>query len=304
MDYKKIFRTRKMRTRILRLLNFVPDESMLKLQYRVKLNRKLNLKNPLRFTEKLQWYKINYRIPVLRQCVDKYEVREYVANKGLANTLNELYGIYESFEEINFEELPNQFVIKTTNGGGGINVIICDDKNNFNIEETKQTIENWMSPKKISGGREWVYYGLKPKIIIEKYLINEKNPDAGITDYKIFCFDGKPKYLVVDIDRYIGHKRNFYDTNWNYLDISSDCPNFGDSFPKPEGLEEMLEVAALLSKEFPFVRVDLYYVEGQVIFGEMTFNPWSGYVQFNPDEFDFTLGDLFVLPEKNVISKV
>src|SRR5699024_6110827 len=149
--------------------------------------------------------------------------------------------------------------------------------------------------QKKNGGREWAYYNLNPRIIIEKYLVNEESPEAGITDYKFFCFNGKPKYIVVDIDRYVGHKRNFYDVNWNFLDVSSDCPNYSDTIQKPDGLDEMLEVATTLSRDFPFVRVDLYYVNNRVIFGEMTFYPWSGYVNFKPDNFDFILGEKFNL---------
>lgn len=293
MDYKKILKNRKIRTKILEIFNFIPDKHMLKFQYLLKFNRTLNLSNPQRFTEKLQWYKLNYRNSIMQICVDKYSVREYVASKGLEHTLTDLYGVYDKFSDIRIENLPNQFVIKTTNGGGGINLVICRNKNNFSIDDSKKLINEWMVPKKIGGGREWAYYGLKPKIIIEKYLVNEKNPEAGISDYKFFCFNGKPKFLVVDIDRYIDHKRNFYDTKWNYIDVESDCPNFGDTINKPEGLEEMLKVATSLSEDFPFVRVDLYYVNNKVLFGEMTFYPWSGYVAFQPDEFDFTLGKEF-----------
>lgn len=297
MNYKKIFKSQEMRFKILSILNFVPDKLMLKVQYKIKMNKMLNLDNPKRFTEKLQWYKLFYRKPIMCKCVDKYNVREYVKSKGLGNTLNTLYGVYDEINDIDIKNLPNQFVIKTTNGGGGINVVICKDKEKFNINEKKQIFDKWMKPKKKNGGREWAYYGLKPRIIIEEYLINEENPEAGITDYKFFCFNGKPQYLVVDIDRYTGHKRNFYDSKWNYLDVSSDCANFGDVLPKPEGLDEMLEVASVLSKEFPYVRVDLYYVNKKVYFGEMTFYPWSGYVQFDGDEFDFILGEKFRLPK-------
>ena len=148
-----------------------------------------------------------------------------------------------------------------------------------------------------SGGREWAYYGLKPGIIVEELLINKKNPDAGINDYKILCYGGKPKYVIVDVDRYTNHKRNFYDIEWNDLNVTSDCPMYDKKMQKPKNYEDMLNIASKLSKPFPFVRVDLYNDNGKIYFGELTFYPWSGYVQFDPDEFDFLLGEPFMLIE-------
>lgn len=300
MNYKKIINSRELRIKILNLLSFVPDKLMIKLQYYIKLNRKLNLDKPTRFTEKIQWYKINYQLPVLKQCVDKYSVRDFIRHKGLDHTLNNLYGVYSNYKDIEVNGLPDRFVIKSTNGGGGNNIIFCDDKNNFDLQSLEITFKSWLKTKKKSGGREWAYYGLKPKLIIEEYLVDEVNPKEGIKDYKFFCFNGEVKYIVVDIDRYTKHKRNFYDVNWNYLDVSSDCPNSGDVLAKPEGLSEMIEVATILSEDFPFVRVDLYYVNKKVIFGELTFYPWSGYVEFKPDKFDFLLGEEFNIESINI----
>lgn len=297
MNYKNIVRNQKTRFVILKLLSFLPDAIMLKWQYRIKMGRKLNLQNPCRYTEKLQWYKSYYRNPLMGQCVDKYEVRKYLESKGVASILNVLYGVYDSADDINFDVLPDRFVVKTTDGGGGENIIICRDKSLINTSEIRQELSQWMNKKNINAGREWAYTCItKSRIIIEEYLENEDNPEAGIADFKIFCFDGKPYCIVYDIDRYIEHKRNFYDLNWNCLSVSSDCLSFEDSTVKPEGLERMLKVAEVLSEGFPFVRVDLYYLRGRVYFGELTFYPWSGYVQFNPDNFDYILGEQFVLP--------
>jgi len=296
VDYKKLIRKRETRLKLLRLLDFVPDKTMIKLQYRIKTGRKLNLKNPRRFTEKLQWYKLYYRTPLMKQCADKYEVRKYVQSKGLRETLNDLFGVYESFEDIDFRKLPDQFVFKATNGAGGLNVLFCKDKSKFQVEENRKLLEQWQQSKSYkSGGREWCYYQAKPRIIAERLLVNEQNPVAGIADYKFFCFNGVPLYVVVDVDRFIGHKRNFYDIHWNQIQVSSDCPNFAVPLPKPKGLDDMISVATDLSDEFPFVRVDLYYVSGRVYFGELTFYPWSGYVDFKPDEFDYRLGEAFFL---------
>lgn len=294
MDYKKIFRTRAARAVVLDCLRFVPNATMLKLQYWIKTGRALNLKNPRRYTEKLQWYKLHYRNPVMRRCVDKYAVREYVASKGLDDILVALYGKYRSLDEIHWESLPNSFVLKTTNGGGGLDVVLCRDKNDLDVERLKKTLVcQRFKPR--SGGREWAYYGLEPGIVVEELLINERNPEAGVNDYKIFCYNGKPRYIIVDVDRYIGHKRNFYDENWNRIEGASDCPPAETDVEKPKNFERMMEIAAKLSEDFPYVRVDLYNLEGKIYFGELTFYPWSGYVQFEPDELDFRFGEPFAL---------
>lgn len=297
--YKKIIKSSKMRSKILDLLRFLPDSIMLSIQYRIKLKRKLNLRNPQRFTEKLQWYKINYRNPIMHQCVDKYQVRDYVSNKGLEDILVKLIGKFDSIDNIDWSALPDRFVIKTTHGGGGLNVVVCNEKNKLNVDDIKEKLKCGRKPvKKNTMGREWAYYGLLPGIIVEELLVNRDNPEAGVNDYKIFCYNGKAKYIVVDVDRYVGHKRNIYDVNWNNLYVESDCPKADREISKPDNLEAMLEIAEKLSKDFPYVRVDLYNVCGKIYFGELTFYPWSGYVQFEPDEFDYLLGEMFVLPEK------
>ena len=297
-EYKKYIKSPKLRNKILNLLWFVPDSVMLKLQYRIKLKRKLNLKNPKRYTEKIQWYKIHYRNSLMHKCVDKYLVRKYVKEKGLENILVKLYGRYDSIYDVDFNKLPQSFVIKTTHGGGGLNVIVCKDKKQLDFGEISEKLSSGNKPFKArSGGREWAYYGLKPGIIVEELLINTKNPEAGINDYKIFCYNGKPEYIVVDVDRYIGHKRNFYNTEWENLHVTSDCPSADREIEKPRKLDEMLKIASKLSEGFPYVRVDLYEVGERVFFGEMTFYPWSGYVQFIPDKFDFKLGNKFALPK-------
>ena len=284
VDYKKILKSQDLRFKILNLFSWIPDKSMIKLQYRIKMGRKLNLKNPQRFTEKLQWYKLHYRKPVMKQCVDKYEARKFVKKKGLEDTLNELYGIYRSPEEIDFETLPDKFVIKTTSGSGGQNVIICQDKKDLDIDETKRQLKYWLklNPKK-SFGREWAYEGTDNRIIIERLLEGNSDNLSGVNDYKFFCYGGHVKYIVLDGDRYIEHKRNFYDRDWNYIDVQTDCKKLGDTIKKPQKLQEMIKVAEKLSEDFPYVRVDLYCIKGKIYFGEMTFYPWTGYVQFEPD---------------------
>ena len=294
--YKRIIKSAKIRKLILDMLSFLPDSIMLPLQYRIKLGRKLNLRNPERFTEKLQWYKRFYRNPIMHRCVDKYNVRSYVREKGLEHILVPLIAKYNSVDEIDLDSLPNQFIIKTTNGGGGLNVIICKDKSQITADEIRNKLGYNNKPiRSNSMGREWAYYGLQPGIIIEQLLINRDNPEAGINDYKILCYNGCAKFIIVDVDRYIGHKRNIYDCEWNNLHISSDCPPADREIAKPDNLKEMLKIAEKLSEDFPFVRVDLYSVDDKVYFGELTFYPWSGYVQFNPDYADYQFGEYFSL---------
>ncbi len=296
MDYKKIIRSRKTREAILRLLRFIPDEPMLKLQYRIKTGRRLDLKDPQRFTEKLQWYKLHYHNPVMHICADKFAVREYVKSKGLGDTLIPLIAHYGSVDEVDWDRLPDSFVIKTTNGGGGLNVIVCPDKVKLDLREVREKLR----PKRKlphTGGREWAYYGLEPGIVVEELLVNREKPEAGVNDYKFFCYGGKAKYVVVDVDRFVGHKRNFYDVRWNDLHVTSDCPACDREIPRPENLEHMIRTAEILSEGFPFVRVDLYNADGRTFFGEMTFYPWSGYVQYTPDEADLLFGRDFRLAE-------
>ena len=295
MNYKTIFRSQKFRFLILRLLAFIPDSCMLKIQYRLKLNRRLDLSKPKRFTEKLQWYKLEHRDPIMGKCVDKYQVREYVKSKNLESILCDIYGVYSDVEEIDFEMLPARFVIKTTDGSGGENILICKDKLSLDLDDVRAKLASWKNKKDVNAGREWAYTCIeKTRYIVEEFLENDQNPEAGISDFKFLCFKGKPFCVVYDKDRYIGHKRNFYDMGWNNLSVVSDCPGFDDAgMEKPKGFDEMVRVAEVLSADFPFVRVDLYYLRDQVYFGELTFYPWSGYVQFVPDDFDFDLGRQF-----------
>ena len=293
--YKKIFRSQKLRHFILTVLRFVPDKWMIKLQYRIKTKRKLNLKNPQSYTEKLQWYKLFYRDPLMTRCADKHEVREYLSERGYADLPCKEYGVYDKAENIDFDELPDRFVLKTTNGSG--TNIICKDKRTFDYQAAVAEMRRWLKRDCYALGREWAYKDIVPKIIAEEFLEDNENKYDGINDYKFICFNGKVCYIVFDADRYVGHKRSIYDANWNYLDIGTDCDKLGDVVPRPDGFEEMKKVAEDLSKDFPCVRVDLYWVNRRVYFGELTFYPWTGYVVFEPIEFDFEMGEKFILPE-------
>lgn len=294
--YKKFLRSQKLRFAIIKALSFLPDRAMLSLQYRIKFGRKCDFSNPQRWTEKLQLYKMFYRNPDLGTCVDKYEVRSYVEKKGLSGILNTLYAVYNSAGEINAEKLPQSFVLKTTDGGGGLNVVLVKDKTKTDFDAIRKEINTWMGRFKagaVPSGREWAYSQIKSsRIVAEELLVNKENPEAGIEDFKILCFSGEPRYIIVDKDRYIDHKRNFYDTDWNRVNVTTDHEQFETPYPKPKNYDEMLRVARILSEDFPFVRVDLYNIDGKIYFGELTFYPWTGYVQFTPDSFDFELGKL------------
>lgn len=292
-----------MRLAILKFFSFIPDKSMIKLQYRIKLHRSLNLDNPRRFTEKLQWYKIYYRDSLMKQCVDKYEVRKYIEDCCLSEILIPIVGVYDNVEDVNIEELPEKFVAKDTLGGGGNSVIICNDKKDLK-EDFLNILKKWTlsSTSYRQGGREWVYGGRKHRIIIE-HLLPSKAEDGGLIDYKFFCFYGKPEYLYVLADRKVGDKAGlgvFAADTYEKLNVfRCDEKPLGRVIEKPQAYDRMYEIAQILSKPFPEARIDLYCVENKIYFGEITFFDGSGYMSFNPDSFDYELGNVFELPERN-----
>lgn len=296
MNYKKIFKSKRLRFKILSFLKFIPDEPMLKLQYRIKQNKALNLKNPQRYTEKMQWYKLHYRDNTMVQCADKYTVRDYVKSKGLEDILNELYCIFYSSDDINLDSLPNEFIMKLSNGSS--TNYICEDKSKCNLEEIKENFRHYLKQAGSSAGREWVYGKSKPVILAEKLL--KTDSENGLADYKILCFNGKPEYVICVSGRGTPtYNHVIYDTNWKKVDVK-----IGDSFcdytyDRPKNFDKMMEIAEILSADFPAARIDLYNIDGKIYFGEITFFPWSGYMYFTPDYFDYDLGDKFILPKAN-----
>lgn len=300
LDYKRIIRNKNTRMKILKLLDFVPDKIMIKIQYRISTGKRLNLANPQRFTEKLQWYKLYYRNPLMTQCADKYAVRDYIKGKGYEKILVPLYGVYESSDEIDFNKLPNKFVIKTTNGSH--TNIICEDKQKLDVKEAKETIDKWLNTWEGKVGREWAYYNINSKIICEKYL--EKDINGDLADYKFFCFNGKVKYMLLCKNRFSenGMKLGFFNDKFNFIDIGVERYSLKDknnnriNVEKPVNFYEMKEIAEKLSEDFPHVRVDLYNLNGKIYFGELTFYDASGYIDYG--EFDIMLGNMFNLPER------
>ena len=303
MDYKKIIKSRKFRIKIMQFLSFIPDEIMVRLQYRIKTGRKLNLKNPQRFTEKLQYYKLYYRDPLMAQCADKYEVRKYVESCGLGCILNELYGIFDDPDEIDFDALPDSFVMKDTLGGGGNSVIIVKNKSDIDEGQIRKQLREWVNqPVNCKHpGRGWVYEGRPHRIIIEKY-IEEDLDKGGLIDYKFFCEKNKAKYLYVITDRKVGGKASFgiSDAEFNRLNVVRIDENALErEINKPQNYARLKVVAEKLSKPFPEVRIDLYNVNQKIVFGEITFFDGSGYMSFCPDSFDYEIGKQFTLPGRN-----
>jgi len=278
-------------------LNFLPDKIYLKLIYRAKLGKKLNLKSPKTFNEKLQWLKLYNRKPEYTKLVDKYEVKKYVADLIGEEYIIPTLGVWDKFDDIEFDTLPNSFVLKCTHDSGGL--VICEDKSKFDFEAAKSKIERSLKRNYYKHGREWVYKNIKPRIIAEEFMQDKTTKE--LRDYKFFAFDGVPKVLFVASERQNKEeetKFDFFDMDYNHLDFTNGHPN-ADRLPqKPLGFEEMKKLAGELSKDIPQLRVDFYEVDGKIYFGELTFFHWSGTMPFKPCEWDEKLGDYIKLPSR------
>lgn len=274
------------------------DETFLKWKYYTVFHRFPNLKNPQTYNEKLQWLKLHDKRPEYTQMVDKAEAKKYVSQIIGEQYIIPTIGIYETFSDIDFNKLPNQFVIKCTHDSGG--VVICKDKHSFNIDKARKKIEYGLGKINFWGTREYPYKTVKPRIIVEEYMEDESGYE--LKDYKIFCFDGKPEFLFVATDR--GNKGeetkfDFFDLKWNHLPFTNGHPNSSKTINKPENFEKMVELARQLSQGIPHVRVDLYNISGKIYFGELTFFHWSGMTPFVPEEWDYKFGEMIHLPNKN-----
>ncbi|MGI5977355.1 MAG: ATP-grasp fold amidoligase family protein [Candidatus Limivicinus sp.] len=280
-------------------LRFLPDEAYVKLYFRLRMHRKLDLNNPVYFNDKLQWLKFNYRLPLQTVVSDKYEVRKYVANLIGEEYLVPLLGVWDEFDEIDFEKLPERFVLKCNHDSGGL--VVCRDKSNLNIAHAKKKIEKCLKQNFFIIGREYQYKNIIPKILCEEFI--SENGEIP-TDYKIFCFDGEPDVVLACTNRFSMNSNKaqygFFDLNWNYLawDRGDDkaCPM---KINKPENLERMLEIARILSKDFLFARIDLYNIKGKIYFGEITLSPNSGFDGDILPETDKYFGDKLQIPYWN-----
>lgn len=274
------------------------DETYLKIAYRLSLGKKLNLDNPKRLSEKLQWLKLYNRNPYYTKCVDKYEVKKIVADKIGEEYVVPLLGVWNSFEEINFDELPNQFVLKTTHDSGS--VFVCKDKTSFDREAAKNKINFSLNNDFYKGGREWPYKNVKRRIIAEKYIDSLGQEDS--VEYKITCMNGKVKFVTFckgPAHQDLSVRTNdHFDRDFNRLNFYAYYKNSNYPYEKPKTWDQMIEISEKLSEDIPYVRIDFYNVNNHIYFGEMTFFTWSGFLIFNPDEWDEKLGSWLTLPEK------
>lgn len=273
----------------------IDDERYIKWKYYLNFRKKLNLKNPQTYNEKLQWLKLYDRREEYTQMVDKYEAKKYVANLIGEEYIIPTLGVYDSFDEIDFDQLPNEFVLKCTHNSGGI--IICRDKSVLDIPKAKKQMEKWLKKNPFWANREWPYKNVKPRIIAEKYMVDESGTE--LKDYKFFCFNGEVKCLFVATDRSSKGeetKFDFFDLDWNHLPFTNGHPNSTKEIKKPIGFDEMVNLSRILSKDIPHVRVDLYNINGKIYFGELTFFHWSGLTPFVPNKWDEIFGDWLQLP--------
>lgn len=276
-----------------RLKTVIPDRTFIKSKYKERFGTELNLQQPQSFNEKMQWLKINWRNQIAIIGADKYNVRNFVREKLGEDVLNELYAVYDNVEEIDLNALPDKFVLKVTNAYGGN--VICADKSKVDWDEAFRKLKWYMKYNHYYKTREWAYKNIKPKIVCERFLDENGEPPK---DYKFFCFNGEPKVIQVDSERFIDHKRSFYDIEWNLLDIELNHEKINEDVKKPNKLETMLKYASVLAEGIPFVRVDFYHVNNKIYFGEMTFYPDNGMGRFKPEEADRVLGSYLKLPQR------
>lgn len=273
------------------------DETYLKMIYRLYFNQKLDLNNPKRFTEKIQWLKLYNKSQLCTTLADKYAVKKYISDLLGERYVIPLIGVYDRFDDIDFEKLPQQFVLKTTHDSGG--PIICKNKTKFDIQPARKKLSSRLKTNYYYKGREHPYKNIPPRIIAEEYMEDEY---GELRDYKFFCFNGVVKLFKIDSGRYTHHQANYYNTQKEYLPFGESHflfapPQSGEQI-FPDNFDEMIQMAETIAAKFPFVRVDFYNVKGKIYFGEVTFHPAGGLDKFVPDEWDFHLGDMLVLPNQ------
>ena len=267
----------------------IPDRAYLRLKYRAAFGKKLNLKDPKTYNEKLQWLKLYDRKPEYIAMVDKYEVKKYVAEIIGEEYIIPTLGVWDRVEDIDFDSLPNQFVLKCTHDSGGL--VICKDKKTLDRRCAKKKINSCLKRNFYHLNREWVYKDVVPQIIAEQYM--EDSQTKELRDYKFFCFNGEPKALFVATDRQTPGeevKFDFFDMDYNHINVKNGHENAKTLPEKPRQFDLMKELAKKLSTDIPHVRVDFYEVDGKVYFGEMTFFHFSGMVPFDPEDWDYTFG--------------
>ena len=291
MDYKKIFKNREFRLKLINCLRFIPTKPYLKMVYKIKTGKKLDLKNPTTFCDKLNWLKLNEIHPEYTQLVDKVGVRDYIKEQIGEEYLFPIYGTWEHFNDIDFDSLPEKFVLKCNHDSGSVKVIT--DKSSINKDELNKFFEARLKMNPYVLGREYPYKDVKPCIVAEKFMTPDGEDD--INDYKFFCFNGKPVIMFIATDRSTDVKFDFFDMSFNHLDIVNIHDQSGLEIEKPKMFDEMKELAAKLSQGMKFVRIDLYEIAGKIYFGEFTFFHGGAFWPMNPEKWEKELGDLIEL---------
>lgn len=275
------------------------DEFFLKCLYKARTGKRLNIKSPRTFNEKIQWLKLHDRKPEYTEMVDKYAVKEYVSKRIGEEYVIISLGVWNNFDEIDFDKLPEQFVLKCTHSGG---VVICRDKSRFDKEAAKETLERSLKINYYNHAREWQYKNVPPRILAEEFINDQKNENLIV--YKVFCFDGKPELIqVIQDDKTPNESIDYFDTSWNLLELRQNFPNSQIHLEKPDRYEEMLELSAKLSEGKAFLRVDWYVSNGKLLFSEFTFHSDAGVASFHPEEWDYKLGELIDLSNVNSIKE-
>lgn len=277
------------------LTRWMSDEAFLKKQYKNIFGTSLNLDNPQTFNEKLQWLKLYNRKPEYTMMVDKYKVREYIAQTLGEEYLIPLIGVWDDPDEIDFDALPDQFVLKC-NHNSGLGMCICKDKSKLDIPKVKAELRKGLKQDYYLPGREWPYKNVPRKVICEKYM-TDNDDGSELTDYKFFCFNGVPKFMYISKDNSENATTDFFDMEFNHLEMRMKDPNSNVIPSKPDLFDEMKAIAEKLSKGIPFVRVDLYVISGGIYFGELTFFHNAGFCSIHPDHWGKTLGDWIKLPK-------
>lgn len=288
MDYKKIFKSRELRLKLINCLRFIPTKPYLKMVYRIKTGKKLNLKKPNGFCEKLNWLKVNNIHPEYTDLVDKIKVREYVEKKLGEDICFPIYGSWEKYEDIDFDKLPEKFVLKCNHDSGSVKII--KDKSLIDHKELSKFFKSRLKINPYTLGREYPYKNVKPMIMAERFMTPDGEGD--INDYKFFCFNGKPEIMFIATERSTDCKFDFYDMEFNHLDLENIHPSCGRELEKPAMFDEMKELAAKLSEGMKFVRIDLYQINGKIYFGEFTFFHGGGFWLFEPYSWEEKLGSL------------
>lgn len=278
--------------------NYLTDEEYLGRMFEAHLGYKLDLNNPELFNEKIQWLKLYDRRPEYTMMVDKYRVKQYVADKIGEQYIIPTLGAWDSPEDIEFEKLPDKFVLKC-NHNSGLGMCICKDKSKLNTSKVKRNLYKGLKQNYYLMGREWPYKDVPRKIIAEKYMVDGE--ETELKDYKVFNFDGEPRLIQVDYDRFSNHKRNLYSVDWEYIDAQIQYPTDSSvTIRKPDCLNEMLELARKLSEGYPHVRTDFYIIDRKIYFGELTFYHGSGIERIDPYELEKQMGDWLNLPPVDV----